>query len=160
MDIHILFAKISWFLLITILLMRPLGDVFSWKFLLRKLIYRKHLGIVCGLAALLHVTIYLIGSDLLSVYFTSSSFWSFENLFGWGNVALLAMLPPFFTSNKLSQKFFKKHWKTLQQFSYPAFIFTGIHVAFARAEWTLGLVPVFIWAVLWIIAKIKKSRKK
>lgn len=159
MDIHIIFAKISWVLLITILMMRPLGEILNWKFFLSKLHYRKQLGIVCGIAALLHVTIYLVENNLLGVYFTNPSFWSFKNLFGWGNIALLAMLPPLLTSNKASQRFFKKYWKSLQKFSYPTFIFTGIHIALSRNELIFGLLPVAIWAIIWSWAKIKKASK-
>jgi sulfoxide reductase heme-binding subunit YedZ len=157
MEIHILFAKLSWYLLIFILLMRPVGQVFNWKFLLKNLRYRKHLGIACGLAAILHVGIYLVYGRLLSVYFFDASFWSLRNLFGWGNLALLALLIPFATSNKASQKFFKKRWKTLQKFSYPALILTGVHVALSREEWLSTLVPISIWAIFWFWAWTKSN---
>jgi sulfoxide reductase heme-binding subunit YedZ len=161
MEIHILFAKISWGLLILILWWRPLAQIANNKFLLRKLPYRKQLGIICGLSAILHVIIYLVGNDLLNIYFTQVSFWSFGNLFGWGNLAFLALLIPLLTSNIFSQRILKGRWKTLQKFSYPAFIFTGIHVALAKGEWIAGLVPVMIWAVLWVWAdkKLKVSIK-
>lgn len=158
MEIHIVFAKISWILLSIILFWRPLAQILNNKFLLKKLSYRKHLGIICGFSAILHVLIYLIGSGLMSVYFFEESFWSFKNLFGWGNLALLTLLIPFLTSNNFSQKFLKKRWKTLQQFSYLAFIFTGIHVALAKGEWLAGLLPVIIWAVLWIWARKRFSK--
>ena len=160
MELHVFFANISWFLLIVILYMRPLADITNSRKLRRLLKYRKHLGIVCGFAALIHVILYLISYDLLVPFFTESQFWQFDNLFGWGNIALIALFIPFITSNRTSQKFFKKRWKTLQYFAYPAFIFTGIHVSFAHGN-VLHMIPMFAWIVLWLWAYIlKKVRRK
>ncbi len=157
MDSHLIFAKASWILLIIILYMRPLAKITGWKKLRQLMPLRKHLGIACGFAALLHVTIYLIGSELITTYFLDGTFWSFTNLFGWGNIALLALLIPFFTSNRISQIYFKSRWKKLQLFAYPAFIFTGIHVSLARHDFLVGIVPVVIWAILWCSVEIRKT---
>lgn len=156
MDIHILFAKISWALLIGILLSRPLSDITGWKFFLAIVRKRKILGILCGISAVLHVVIYLSGTKMLGEYFSNPFFWRADNYFGWGSFALVAMLFPLLTSNKLSQRFFHKHWKSLQQFAYPAFIFTGIHISMIKGDWVGGFLPILIWAIVWLWAYLKK----
>ncbi len=160
MGIHILFAKIAWYLLVAILLIRPLAELTGNKevrFLMR---YRKHLGIACGFAALLHVVIYIVGSGLLILYFTDGSFWTFTNLFGWGNVAFIALMIPFITSNQKSQRYFGRRWKTLQKFVYPAIILTGAHVVYATHSFIEGVLPVVVWGIIWLLAWYKKKCKK
>jgi methionine sulfoxide reductase heme-binding subunit len=160
MEIHSIFAHISWLLLILILCMRPLVDI-SENVALRSLLgYRKHLGILCGCAAIMHVVVYLITYDLLVIYIIDASFWQLNNLFGWGNLSLITLLIPFLTSNRRSQRFFKKRWKTLQKFSYLAIILTAIHIAFARQELLYATVPLFMWLVLWFFAYRKNHKKK
>lgn len=160
MEIHVLFAKISWFLLIAILLMRPLAQIGEWKFLQKNLWIRKQLGIVCGLAALMHVLVYLSESGIFAEYFFNPAFWSWKNLFGWGNLALIFLMVPFLTSNKVSQKYFKKDWQILQKFSYPAFVLTAIHVSLVKGQWLVGAVPVLVWLILWIWAEVKDGNSR
>lgn len=156
MKIHLLFANISWYLLIGILYIRPLAEIFRWKPFFVILRYRRQLGILCGVSALFHATLYLWGTDALSLYFFDSFFWKLNTLFGWGSFALVAMLFPLMTSNTLSQKFFKRRWKSIQRFSYAAFILAGIHISFVRGEIYSSIVPIFLWAVLLFWAWRKK----
>lgn len=157
MDIHVLFAKISWVLLIIILFVRPLADIFRWKFFLKILRLRKELGIICGISAILHVIVYLYSINLLSSYFSNSIFWKLDNFLGWGSLALIAMLFPLLTSNLFSQKLLKRNWKRVQQITYLTFIFTGIHIFLIAGNWFYGLLPVLFWLILWLWAwRIKK----
>ncbi|MCK4635967.1 MAG: ferric reductase-like transmembrane domain-containing protein [Candidatus Moranbacteria bacterium] len=157
MDIHILFAKISWILLIIILFVRPLADIFRWKFLFKILRFRKKLGIICGISAILHVIVYLYGINSLSSYFSNSIFWKLDNFLGWGSLALIMMLFPLLTSNIFSQRFFKRKWKSVQRVTYLTFIFTGIHIFLIAGNWFYSLLPVLLWLILWIWAwKIKR----
>lgn len=156
MDIHLLFAKISWLTFFVILLMRPLSEILDSDWLKSKLKRRKELGIICGIAAFLHILIYLYANNLFGNYLFNSAFWDFKSLFAWGNLATIFLFFPFITSNKISQKFLKKHWTKVQKLSYPAFILTGIHIYFVNENWVLGLAPIFIWSVVWIWAKLKK----
>ena len=149
MDSHIIFAWISWCLLILIMIMRPIAQLTSSRKIMRLLPYRKHLGLACGFAAIAHAGIFLVGSGLLYVYMTDPQFWQFSNLFGWGNLALVFLLFPFVTSNRASQRFLKRRWKTMQKFAYPAFIATAIHVAFATGTYVTSLVPLGMWMILW-----------
>jgi len=158
MEIHVIFAKLSWILFFIILIMRPLADITNWRWLQFNLKRRKELGIICGIAAFLHILIFLQTNNLIGNYLFNSAFWSFDNLYAWGNLAIILLFFPFITSNKYSQKLFKRHWKTIQNLSYPAFIFTGIHIYFAKDDWKLGLIPLFIWFSLWTWATIKNKK--
>ncbi|MEF3692378.1 MAG: hypothetical protein V3574_04980 [Candidatus Moraniibacteriota bacterium] len=155
MEIHLFFAKLSWFLLIIILYWRPLAQITDNKFLLQKLPYRKHLGIICGISAFLHAVIFLSNSGLWREYFSNPNFWLWDNSLFWGSLAALAMFFPLVTSNTFSQKILGRRWKTWQMFSYPTFVFTGIHVALVRGQWLAGLLPILGWVILWIWARKK-----
>jgi DMSO/TMAO reductase YedYZ heme-binding membrane subunit len=157
---HILFAKLSWFLLVVILYIRPLAEITGSKEIRQFMPMRKYLGIACGITAILHVVMYMIDSKMIITYFTEGMFWRFSNLFGWGNVAFVALMIPFLTSNRASQQYFKNRWKKLQMFSYLAFICGGIHVSLATHSVLVGAVPVVGWAIVWGIAQYKRSARK
>lgn len=160
MDVHIIFAKISWYILIVIMMMRPLAQVSSSGTLMRLLPYRKYLGILCGFAAIFHVVIFLVTSGIFSIYFFEEQFWTLSNLFGWGNIAFLCLLIPFVTSNRWSQRHLRTRWKKVQLFAYPAFVATAIHVAFATGAYVASLLPLVIWMILWVLAAYRKRRIK
>lgn len=155
MDIHIIFAKIAWFAFALVMIIRPLANIFPNKYILFFLRHRRFIGVVCGYSAIFHFIIYILGGDLLINYFTNYGYWSYKSLYFWGNIGFLLMLIPFFTSNNFSQRFLKQNWKKIQKLSYPAFIFTGVHVSFAKGEWSLGFVPLFVWAILLNLAEFK-----
>lgn len=139
---------------------RPLAEVTGSKEVRQLMPLRKYMGIACGFAAIAHVVLYFIESGMLFVYFTDTTFWSFTNLFGWGNVAFAALMIPFLTSNASSQRYFKVRWKKLQMVSYIAFICGGIHVSLATHSIFTGVIPVVIWAILWCTARYKRSARK
>lgn len=149
---HIIFAKLSWFLLIFILYVRPLADIFRWKIFFEIMRYRKWMGIVCGVSAILHAFLFLYKINSLGSFFTRSAFWHLDSFLGWGSLALVAMMFPLLTSNLFSQKLLKRNWKRVQQVTYLTFVFTGIHVSMVRGSWLSGLVPAVVWVVLWVWA--------
>lgn len=156
MEIHKLFAVLSWILLILILYIRPLAEISRGKIFLKSLRYRKHLGILCGISAIFHFFIFIIGSNSLKNYFTQSYFWNLDNFLGWGSFALVFMFFPLFTSNKFSQLILKNNWKKVQQITYLVFIFTGVHIALATGNYVIGLLPILIWSILWVWAWKKR----
>ena len=159
MEIHILFAKISWLSLIIILYWRPIAQISNSKFLLKNLHYRKQLGIICGLAGFIHATIYLLSINSLGNYFQNEVFWSLNNFLGWGSLALVFMFLPLITSNNFSRRFLRGNWKKIQQLVYPTFIFVGLHIYLLKNNWAEGLLPVLIWIVLWSWAGIKNKKE-
>jgi sulfoxide reductase heme-binding subunit YedZ len=155
---HTLFATISWILLIIILYSRPLADIFRLRWLFILLRYRRQLGIASGVFAMLHIGFYLWGNAYFFSYLSEPSFLKWDNFILWGILAFIALLLPFLTSNNFSQRILKKKWKMLQNFSYLAFIFVGIHTWLVQEDVLFTLVPVFVWGVLWFWAYRKKRR--
>jgi len=150
MDIHILFAQLAWILLIAVMIVRPANDLWGgsvWRWGMR---YRQYLGIGAGVAAIIHIILFVWGKDLGFDFWLSSA-WNLQTLFGWGMLALICILPPLITSTIYAKKFFRKNWKRIQQLAYLAFLFTAIHI-FLVGDWGWGLGPWLIWVVLWLMA--------
>jgi DMSO/TMAO reductase YedYZ heme-binding membrane subunit len=157
MEIHLLFAKISWVLFIAVMLVRPLNDIWHLDICKRGMNIRKYLGIGTGIAALLHVIIFSF-SNGFSGNFWLDNVWNFSTYLGWGMLALIFILPPLITSNVYSQKILKKYWKSLQKLSYLAFILTGLHITFIDGNWWKGILPVIIWIIFWVWAVFSKKK--
>ena len=153
-------GKISWAIFFVILIIRPLANITNSNFFKKAILTRKWLGILCGLTAILHALLFLAKYQLWGNYWFNSAFWNFSQLYAWGNLALIFLFFPFITSNQISQKILCRRWCFVQKLSYPAFILTGIHIYLVKHDWQLGLLPVFIWAILWIWAEIKIKNKQ
>lgn len=158
MSPQIFFAKLSWILLIIILIARPLNDIYKNKLLLFVLRYRKQLGVICGLSAFLHVIIFLVNARGLKDFFVNSLYWRFDNFFGWGSLALILIILPLITSNNFSIKLLKNNWKRIQRLSYLVLIMTAVHVALVKNDFIIGLWPVALWLVIWLVAYFKKKQ--
>lgn len=148
---------IAWWILVATMIVRPLTDVTGINILKRLIPYRKHLGIAIYLIAWLHIIlIFLAYAFNLSIFWTPR-FWDFNRKIAWGMVAILTLTPLFLTSNKISIRLLKRNWKRLHRIVYAAFIFVGIHIYLVEREVLLTLVPIGIWAVLWIWAYVKQK---
>lgn len=159
LETHSFFANLSWLLLNIILISRPLAVMTRNKYLFKLLRFRRELGILCGLSAIIHASFFLLGSNLILAFFTDSHFWSLDSFFGWGSLALILMLAPLLTSNDYSIRFFKKYWKKIQQVTYGVYLATAIHVAMVSEDFLGILLPVSIWLALWLYAqRIMKNR--
>jgi len=156
----ILFSYIGWLawvLLILTMLTRPLSMLFKGVFL-KILPYRKWLGISLSLAIIVHVIIFSSNRGFDFSYFINPGFWNFSNLFGWGLLGFVVMIPLFITSNKFSIKLLGKNWKRLQRLAYLLFVSVGIHIYFANWLWYFSLLPIGIWALLYVIALFKQRK--
>lgn len=160
LETHDIFAKLSWILLNVILISRPLATLTKNKHLFKLLKFRKALGIICGLSAIIHVLFFLYGSGLISTFFTDSRYWSLNNFYGWGMLALILMLVPLATSNNYSIRLFNKNWKKLQQITYGVYLATAVHIAMISGEFVKVIIPVIIWAILWLLAHYKSRRSQ
>lgn len=158
MEYHLLLAWISWSFFILTMLIRPLNDVFKLNLCRKGMRYRQYLGIVAGTAALVHVGLFVFALPS-PVGFLLTGVWDWQSLFGWGMLALIAILPPLITSNRWSQCYLKTNWKKVQYLSYPAFVLTGVHIAMIDGRWWLGVLPVLVWLFFWWWAwwKINKT---
>lgn len=131
-------------LVLLILIVSPLADITKLKTLLFLKTMRRPFGICSGLLIGIHGLHY---SDSL-IYIIQYWEWSLLNigiLFGslWATTMLMLTL----TSNNVSQKFFGKKWKTIQQGAYFALLFGVIHATLLSKEWDLlffGLVYIIL----------------
>ena len=161
----VLWWQIARILLIVIVLSRPIVDIMPRLSWLRKIvILRKWLGIICGAAAVARgVGFFLLNEIPFTDIFYSSGFWSLATPLGWWMVALILMMFPFVTSNQKSMIWLKTKWKTVQKFTYLAFIATAIHVGLAKQE-IFPLIVAVVYLIVYILAykkiilwNIKKS---
>ncbi|MBD3247890.1 hypothetical protein GF382_01210 [Candidatus Falkowbacteria bacterium] len=157
---HTLFARVAWILIFVILIMRPFFQVIGWEAGLSFLFLRKYLGWAAGLSAFLHVALFLNLAGKGLDFFLIPRAWDLKGLFGWGTLALLSLLLPFLTSNLLSQKILKRNWKRIQNFSYLAFIFTGVHIYIAKGGINADSLLVAIWLIFFVSAFLKNRRYK
>ena len=154
MEFHQIWANISWWFFIVVMIVRPLNDIFRMGFTRWLMKYRQYLGIVVGLSAILHVLGYVIFAGF-GWDFWGSTVWNFGNMLGWGMLALIFVIPPLVTSNKPAQKWLKNNWKKIQMMSYPAFIFTAIHISMVFSRFWLGVAPLLVWMLFWGWARRK-----
>lgn len=172
--IHNQFANISWALFIITMLIRPVMVLWpraqkKWELLRHPVLaivaivlrfgmmWRRQLGILTGVFGIAHGAgvLLLTGRGLTDVF--SAALWNFGNFWGWGMLALAAMLPPLVTSNNLAVRYLRRGWKWWQLLAYVAFIATGVHIALVENE--LGpVVPVIVWAVLWVFARHRRKK--
>ena len=73
-----------------------------------------------------------------------------------GLIAILILLPLFFTSNRKSMKRFKTNWKKLQQFAYGAIFLSLLHVAILDKTWMIYAVIVGLGFLIRIPSVKKK----
>ena len=158
-SISIFTADLAWWLLVLVMLIRPVNDIFANRFTRLLCRYRKYIGIGSGLMALLHVILYFVYSQA-GWDFWSGYGWDLGSLFGWGVLAFLFIIPPLITSNSLSQRVLKKYWKIVQYFSYLAFVCTAIHISFLDDWWWTSVFAAGLWLVFWFLAWFKKKNYK
>ena len=135
-EAFVLFAKIGWMLLLFILFIRPLSNSLPQIKLLRRLVvFRKEIGILCGVFILTHVVGYflLYGVSVLT-FFKNPNFWNINNFLFWGTVGFLVMLPVLVTSNIWSMMKLGRRWKSVQYLTYVFFLGGILHIALFNPE--------------------------
>ena len=156
MDINIITADLAWYFMAAVMMMRPLNDAIKLSFTKTLMKYRKYIGILAGIFSCLHIVAFIMTSES-GLSFFSGPVWDFSNLFGWGMLAFLFILPPLLTSSFTAQKILKKNWKRIQYLSYPAYVLAGVHIAFTADNLLFGLLPVVIWFGLLIWSGLAKK---
>ncbi len=136
---------------------RPLMNIFKLKFLAPVVGKRKYLGWITGLAVVLHVTVYTITFNKPLFFFLDPKYWDLSKAIGWGILAFTLLIPLVLTANLAAIKLLKKNWKRVQRLAYAFFIVAGIHIYMMGDKWYFTLVPMGIWAVVWITAYIMKK---
>jgi sulfoxide reductase heme-binding subunit YedZ len=98
------------------------------------LFVRQAMGIATAIWSFLHF-IFFIWAEGFTDTFTQ---WNYVA----GFIAVLILIPLFFTSNRKSIKWLKAGWKQLQSLAYLAIILSLLHVAILEKTWILYAVIV------------------
>lgn len=101
---------------------------------------RQAMGIATAVWSLLHFIIFIWAEGMLE------TFAQFNYIAGF--IAVLILIPLFFTSNRKSMKMLKKNWKKLQSLSYVAIMLTLVHVAILEKTWTIYAIIVGIGFII------------
>jgi DMSO/TMAO reductase YedYZ heme-binding membrane subunit len=70
-------------------------------------------------------------------------------------LAFVTMIPLLLTSNNYAIRLLKRNWKRFQKLTYLFFIASGIHIYMVGGKWPFTIVPMSIWAVVWMVAYLR-----
>lgn len=120
----------GWYVLIAVLLIRPIAELFPKIKLFTRLIpMRKELGILSAVLILAHSYGYFLDGGLsLFQEILRPQFWKASGHFFWGSIGAIVGAILLLTSNTFSVTLLKQWWKRIQRFAYLFFIFGAIHV--------------------------------
>ncbi|WP_111710010.1 ferric reductase [Lutibacter citreus] len=93
------------------------------------LFVRQAMGIATAVWSFLHFIIFIWAEGFLET-FTQVNYIA-------GFIAVLILIPLFFTSNRKSMKLLKTNWKKLQSFAYVAIFLSLLHVAILDKTWLI-----------------------
>ena len=119
------------------------------------LFVRQAMGIATAVWSFLHFIIFIWTEGFLET-FTQVNYVA-------GFVAILILIPLFFTSNRKSMKYLKSNWKKLQSFAYAAIFLSLLHVAILDKTWLIYAIVVgigFIIRIPFIKNKFIERRKR
>ncbi|MGS0527894.1 ferric reductase-like transmembrane domain-containing protein [Zobellia nedashkovskayae] len=112
------------------------------------LFVRQAMGIATAVWSFVHFIIFIWAEGFMET-FTQVNYVA-------GFIAILILVPLFFTSNRKSMKLLKKNWKKLQSLAYAAIFLSLVHVAILDKTWIIYAVIVG----LGFIIRIPLVRKK
>lgn len=121
------------------------------------LFVRQAMGIATAVWSFLHFIIFVIAEGLME------TFTQFNYIAGF--LAVLILLPLFFTSNRKSMKALKSNWKKLQSLAYGTIFLSLLHVAILDKAWLFYAIIVGIGFVIRIptvknyFIKLRKNRR-
>lgn len=119
------------------------------------LFVRQAMGIATAVWSLIHFIIFIAAEGFLES-FTQVNYIA-------GFIAVLILIPLFFTSNRKSMKKLKRNWKKLQSLAYVAIFLSLLHVAILDKTWIVYAVIVglgFIIRVPIVKEKLIAIRQK
>ena len=104
------------------------------------LFVRQAMGIATAVWSLLHFIIFVWGEGFLETFAQVN--------YVAGFVAVLILIPLFFTSNRKSMKKLKATWKKLQSLSYAAIFLSLLHVAILEKTWLIYAIIVGVGFII------------
>ncbi len=105
---------------------------------------RQAMGISTAIWSFLHFIIFLLAEGFIET-FTQVNYVV-------GLIAILILIPLFFTSNRKSMKRLRTGWKKLQTFSYAAIFLSLLHVAILDKAWLFYTIIVGLGFIIRIPA--------
>lgn len=121
------------------------------------LFVRQAMGIATAVWSFLHFIIFIAAEGFMET-FTQVNYVA-------GFIAVLILIPLFFTSNRKSMKRLKNNWKNLQRFIYAAIFLSLLHIVLLDKTWLIYAIVVSIGFIIRIpyvknrIILIRKNRK-
>ena len=121
------------------------------------LFVRQAMGIATAVWSFLHFIIFIWAEGFLET-FTQANYIA-------GFIAVLILVPLFFTSNRKAMKLLKSNWKKLQQFAYAAIFLSLLHVVLLEKTWLIYAIIVGIGFIIRIpvvkdkLIQLRKNRK-
>lgn len=98
------------------------------------LFVRQAMGIATAVWSILHYIIFIAAEGMLET-FTQVNYVA-------GFIAVLILIPLFFTSNRRSMRLLKENWKNLQSLAYVAVFLSLLHVAILEKTWLIYAIIV------------------
>ncbi|AWG20759.1 ferric reductase [Flavobacterium faecale] len=118
------------------------------------LFVRQAMGIAAAVWSFIHFIIF-IWAEGFAETFTEANYIA-------GFIAVLILIPLFFTSNRKAMKKLKKNWKKIQTYAYAAIILSLLHVLLLEKTWLIYGIIVglgFIIRLPFVKNKIFEFRK-
>jgi len=118
------------------------------------LFVRQAMGIAAAVWSFLHF-FFFIWADGFMETFTQANYIA-------GFIAVLILIPLFFTSNRKSIKWLKAGWKKLQSLAYAAIILSLLHIAILEKTWIIYAIVVglgFVIRIPFVKERILTFRK-
>lgn len=118
------------------------------------LFVRQAMGISTAVWSFLHFIIFIRAEGFLETFTQVNYILGF--------IAILILIPLFFTSNRKSMKWLKSKWKRIQSLAYAAIVLSLLHVVILEKTWIIYAVIIglgFIIRVQPIKARIIAFRK-
>lgn len=135
----------------TVLTLTPYFIVFG----VYNLFVRQAMGIATAVWSFIHFILFIWAEGFLET-FTQVNYVA-------GFIAILILIPLFFTSNRKSMKWLKAKWKKLQSLAYLAIVLSLLHVAILDKTWLIYAIIVglgFLIRISIIKEKIISIRQK
>lgn len=155
------FGKISWYLLIIVMFIRPLNDILPklkiFWFLMK---FRRQLWILIWIFVYAHAIWFIkwMQFDSVTDFIVDSNTWNYKWVVFWWFMALIACTPLLFTANSIATKFLWRKWKTLHRLAYLMFVLVAIHIYIIRWD-VSSIIVILLWFIIYWVAYYKNKKK-
>lgn len=144
------FGEIAWYALIFVLTIKPIALILpDLRIFSALMMMRKELGIFAGMMMMGHFVGFLL-EEKVAVWDLN---FAYQDIYLWGILAIVLLIPVLLTSNKKAMLILKKNWKRVQRLVYPLMFFAAVHITLVGEE--SGIAGLLAVVVLWVLMKLK-----